>query len=256
MPVLAREGLLRRLVAAARRERLCVLLGGPGMGRTTVAQEALRRLRERDASFTLEEVPDDPDACARALGHASSAPRLLTGGLVMHRVLAESAPARPPDAPDARLVQRFPLVPLLRRDVEDWAARAGEKIDRQELHVAFAATGGHPALVHAWFEARRASPHADVVAKTVLQACHVLLERMQRTLDHPELAAPLQYLLEHRSASVARLRRETGAKKPSLDRLVIAGPVSRTLGERAEIALTCELYAQWRAARQNGSTRS
>ena len=69
-----------------------------------------------------------------------------------------------------------------------------------------------------------------------------LFQRIDAELAHGELKAPWTWLLEHGPCSVAVLRKATGASKPELDRLVMAGPVSRTLGEQAEIRITCGVY--------------
>ncbi len=47
-------------------------------------------------------------------------------------------------------------------------------------------------------------------------------------------------------ARIAALRTATGAQKGRIDRLVMAGPVSRTLAEAAEIAIGCGLYRRHR----------
>ena len=56
---LAREGTVRRVVDGVRRGRAPVLLGGPGMGRTTTAQAAAERLRAEGIEVAVLELGDD-----------------------------------------------------------------------------------------------------------------------------------------------------------------------------------------------------
>ena len=232
----AREGLVRRIVDGALRGRAPVILGGPGVGKTTVAHAAAERLRERGVEAIVLEHGDADE-------HASSAPErvaLRTGGLALHRALG-SAPL------DGRPVQRVPLVPLLRRDLRAWAAAAGYAFSESELEHAFRASGGHAFVFSAWLDACRFTRSGPALEARVLEACEPVFARLDRELAHPELAPIYDWLAKAKSASVLALRRATHATKPVLDRLACAGPISRTLGARAEIAVACELYLRRRA---------
>ncbi len=70
--------------------------------------------------------------------------------------------------------------------------------------------------------------------------------RIDQALGHPELAGLYEWLDQNGPARIAALRTATGAQKGSIDRLVMAGPVSRTLAEAAEIAIGCGLYRRHR----------
>ena len=234
---LAREGTVRRVVDGVRRRRAPVLLGGPGMGRTTTAQAAAERLRAEGIEVAVLELGDD------ALDPGTAPPgavlTLRTGGLALHRALAHG---RSLPQLGGRTPQRVPLVPLLRRDLRAWAAADGFALREDELERAFRACGGHPALFALWLEAHRATTTPDALEQRMERGAEALFARIDRALAPAELAKPWSWLALRGSASVDELRRATGATKPVLDRLAIAGPVSRTLGARAEITATCALY--------------
>ncbi len=64
--------------------------------------------------------------------------------------------------------------------------------------------------------------------------------RIDQALGHPELAGLYEWLDQNGPARVADLRTATGARKGSIDRLVMAGPVARILAaEAAKIAIGC-----------------
>lgn len=238
MTWLAREATLRRVVDGARRGRAPVILGGPGMGRTTVANAAAERLRAEGLEVEILELGDD-DADP---GVSRAGVCLRTGGLALHRALARG---RPLPRLEQREVQRVPLVPLLRRDLRAWAAAAGFALGEEDLERAFRASGGHPAVFAAWLDARRSSRNPAALEKRALASSAELFARLDRVLAQPELAKLWDWIATRRSAPVGEMQRATGATKAALDRLVLAGPVSRTLGSRAEIAVTCELYLRW-----------
>ena len=235
---------MRRIVDAALRGRAPVLLGGPGTGRTTTVNAAAERLRASGATVAVVELGDG----AAELGPAAAgaAITLCTGGLELHRALSRS---RTPPPLDGRALQRVPLVPLLRRDVRAWAAAEGFALREDELERAFRASGGHPALLAAWLDAHRAAPSLEALEERALARSAQLFARIDGALAPPELAKPWGWLALRGAASVAEIRRATGATKPALDRLAIAGPVSRTLGARAEISAACELYLRHCARR-------
>ncbi|MFI5315080.1 MAG: hypothetical protein ACHQ6T_05235 [Myxococcota bacterium] len=231
MSWLAREATVRRIVDGARRGRAPVILGGPGMGRTSVASAAAARLRAEGIAVEVRELGDD-DA---ELGASPTGVCLRTGGLALHRALARD-----------RALQRVPLVPLLRRDLRAWAAGAGFALGEEDLERAFRASGGHPAVFAAWLDAKRASRSEAALEQRVLASTAALFARVDRALAHPELAKLWDWIASARSARVAEIQRATGATKAALDRLAIAGPVARTLGAAAEISVACELYARHR----------
>lgn len=240
MSWIAREGLVRRVVDGVLRERAPVILGGPGVGKRTVAHAAAERLRERGIEAIVLEHGDGDGVPGSAPGSAV----LRTGGLALYRALGA---ARAPRELDGRPIQRVPLVPLLRRDLRAWAAAAGYAFSESELEHAFRASGGHAGVFAAWLDACRFTRSAPALEARVTQACEPIFARLDRELAHPELAPVFDWLVKAKSASVLALRRATRATKPVLDRLACAGPVSRTLGARAEIAAVCELYLRRRA---------
>jgi len=233
---LAREGLVRRVVDGALRGRAPLILGGPGVGKTTVAQAAAERLKERGVDAVVLDHGDTEDVALAAPDQVA----LRTGGLALYRALG------PTRALDGRPVQRVPLVPLLRRDLRAWAAAAGYAFSESQLEAAFRASGGHAFVFAAWLDACRFTRNAAALEARVAEACEPVFARLDRELAHPELAPVFDWLVKAKSASVLALRRATKAGKPVLDRLACAGPVTRTLGARAEIAVVCELYLRRR----------
>ncbi len=211
------------------------------MGKTTVARAAVEELALRGRRVGILELPEDEGDCNRLLDEAPEGPRILTGGLGLHRVLAKRV------APEGAVLQRFPLSPLPRLDLESWARRSGARIGREELLLAFEASGGHPLLFAAWLHTRRSLPAPEAIEKELMTAQSDLFRRIDRELLAAELAAPFAWLEEHGLSSVDELRRATRADKQTVDRLVMAGPVSRTQGERSEIQISCGLYRRWRA---------
>jgi hypothetical protein len=234
---IAREATLRRVVAGALRGRAPLLLAGPGMGRTTTANAAAERLRAQGIEVVVQELGDDATALAPSPDTAGVT--LRTGGLELYRGLART---RALPKLEGRVLQRVPLVPLLRRDLRAWAAAEGFALREDEIDRAFRATGGQPALIAEWLDAHRATPDAESLEERAFARSAPLFARIDAALAHPELAKPWHWLAPRRSASVDEIRRATGAPKTALDRLTVAGPVSRTLGARAEIGATCELY--------------
>jgi hypothetical protein len=234
---LAREATVRRVVDGAVRGRAPVILGGPGMGRTTVVNAAAGRLRAQGVEVAVLEIGDE----SAELGVSRASVTLRTGGLALHREIARG---RMPLV-EKRTVQRIPLVPLLRRDLRAWAAAAGFALPEDDLERAFRASGGHPAVFAAWLDAHRISRSPAALERRVLVSSAELFARIDRELAHPELAKLWAWLAERGSASVREMQRATGATKAALDRLTLAGPVSRTLGSSAEIAVTCESYLSW-----------
>lgn len=226
MSWLAREATVRRIVAGALRGRAPVVVGGPGMGRTTVVTAAAERLRGHGSEVTVLELDDERSELG--VGHSSGV-TLRTGGLALHREIARG---RLPLL-EGRLVQRIPLVPLLRRDLRAWAAAEGFALAEADLERAFRASGGHPSVFAAWLESQRSARPLDM---------NDLFARIDRELSHPELAELWKWLAARGSATVRELQRATGATKAALDRLTLAGPVSRTLDSAARIQVACELY--------------
>ncbi len=109
MAVLARSGLVHRLVGAVRRGRTPIVLGGPGTGKTTVARAADAQLAP---GVGVIELPEDEALDLEALEEVGQRPYILVGGLELHRSLEAQGPAC---RIAGRTVQRFPLVPLTRR---------------------------------------------------------------------------------------------------------------------------------------------
>jgi hypothetical protein len=234
---LAREATVRRVVDGALRGRAPVILSGPGMGRTTVVTAAAERLRAQGVEIEIIELGDE-----RAdLGPSRRGVALRTGGLALHRELARG---RMPPL-EGRIVQRVPLVPLLRRDLRAWAAAAGFALAEDDLERAFRASGGQPAVFAAWLDAHRVARSPAALEKRVLASAAELFARIDRELAHPELVKLWDWLAGRRSATVGEMQRATGATKAALDRLTLAGPVSRTLGSSADISVTCGLYLAW-----------
>jgi hypothetical protein len=236
---LAREATVRRVVDGARRGRAPVILGGPGMGRTTAANAAADRLRAEGRTVAVLERGDDDEDPGVSLADVC----LRTGGLALHRALSRG---RPLPRLEGREVQRVPLVPLLQRDLRAWAAAAGFALGADDLERAFRTSGGHPAVFATWLGARRSTRSLAAVDERVLERSAELFARIDRALAHPELAKLWDWIAARRAAPVGEMQRATGATKAALDRLVLVGPVSRTLGARAEIAVTCESYLRYR----------
>lgn len=236
----AREGLVRRIVDGVLRERAPVILGGPGVGKTTVVLAAAERLRERGIEAIVLEHADAVEDPGSAPESAPGSVVLRSGGLALYRALTAAREL------DGRPIQRVPLVPLLRRDLRAWAAAAGYAFSESELEHAFRASGGHAAVFSAWLDACRFTRSATALEARVAEACEPIFARLDRELAHPELAPVFDWLVKAKSASVLAVRRATRATKPVLDRLACAGPVTRTLGARAEIAVACELYLRRR----------
>jgi hypothetical protein len=237
---LCREGVVRRIVDGALRGSAPVIFGGPGAGKTTLVEAAAARLREQGVAVVVHEHPDDDDRPRAAEGAVC----LRTGGIALHRALVR---ARAESALDGRPLQRVPLVPLLRRDLRAWAAAAGYAFSEGELELAFRLSGGHPFVFAAFLDACRFTRQPAALETRVAKSCEALFARIDRELAHPELAPLWDWIAKAGSAGVEEMRRRVGATKPALDRLVIAGPVSRTLGAKAEIAASCELYLRHRA---------
>jgi hypothetical protein len=231
---LAREATVRRIVDGVLNGRAPVVLGGPGMGRTTVLLAAAERLRERKIECALLELGD-----AATEPGAAGGPVLRSGGLGLHRALSRGRGVR---ELDGRAIQRVPLVPLLRRDLRAWAAAAGVALAEDDLERAFRASGGHPSVFGAWLDAHRFTHLPEALEERALAASRGLFARVDAELAHPELAKLWDWLAPRGRATVGEMRQATGAGKSALDRLSLAGPVSRTLGASAEIAATCGLY--------------
>jgi hypothetical protein len=188
----------------------------------------------------VHEHADDDDFPREAPGVTC----LRTGGISLHRALVR---ARGASSLDGRPLQKVPLVPLLRRDLRAWAAAAGYVFSESELELAFRLSGGHPFVFSAWLEACRFTRVQSALEARVVRSCEPLFARIDRELGHTELAPLWDWIAKAGSASVEEMRRRIAATKPALDRLVIAGPVSRTLGAKAEIAASCGLYLRHRA---------
>jgi len=231
---LAREATVRRVVDGALRSRAPVILGGPGMGRTTVVNAAAERLRAQGIEVAVLELGDE----SAALGASHASVTLRTGGLALHREIARG---RMPLV-EKRAVQRVPLVLLLRRDLRAWGAAAGFALAEDELERAFRASGGHPAIFAAWLEAHRVARSPAALEKRLLASSAALFARIDRELAHPELVKIWAWLAERGGTTVREMQSATGATKAALDRLALAGPVSRTLESSAEIAAACGLY--------------
>lgn len=240
MSWLAREGVIRRVVDGALRGSAPVVFGGPGMGKTTLVEAAAARLREGGIEVVVHEHRDDEDQPREAPGVVC----LRSGGIALHRSLVR---ARADRDLDGRRLQRVPLVPLLRRDLRTWAAAAGYVFSETEFEQAFRGSGGHPFVFSAWLEACRFTRAPAALEARVAELCEPLFARIDRELAHPELAPLWAWIAQAGSASVDDLRRAIGATKPALDRLAIAGPVSRTLGAKSEISASCGLYLRRRA---------
>ncbi len=226
---------MRRVVDGALRGSAPVIFGGPGTGKTTLVEAAAERLREQGVDVVVHEHPDDDDQPRDVAGAVC----LRTGGIALHRALVR---ARAERSLDGRPLQRVPLVPLLRRDLRAWTAAAGYSFSEPELELAFRLSGGHAFVFAAFLEACRFTRQPAALETRVAKSCEELFARVDRELAHPELAPLWDWIAKAGSASVEEMRRRIGATKPALDRLVISGPVSRTLGAKAEIAASCELY--------------
>ena len=248
MAVLARPGLVRRLVGAVRRGRLPVVLGGPGTGKTTVARAAAAQLAP---GVGVLELPDDEALDLEALEEVGQRPCVLVGALELHRSLEAQGPAC---RIAGRTVQRFPLVPLTRRQSLAWVRTiGGGSLPVNEFEPLFRATGGHPSLIAAWVEKRGRGVAVGPLADALVGALEPLFARIDQALEHPELAGLYEWLDQNGPARVTALQTATGARKGSIDRLVMAGPVSRALAaEAAEIAISCGLYRRHRDL-QSGS---
>ncbi len=231
---------MRRVVDGALRGSAPVIFGGPGSGKTTLVEAAAARLREEGVVATVHEHPDEDDFPRAAPGEVC----LRTGGVALDRALVR---ANADSALDGRPLQRVPLVPLLRRDLRAWAAAAGYVFSESELELAFRLSGGHPFVFSAWLEACRFTRVQSALETRAAKSCEALFERIDRELAHPELAPLWDWIAKAGTASVDEMKRRIAATKPALDRLVIAGPVSRTLGAKAEISVSCGLYLRHRA---------
>ena len=166
------------------------------------------------------------------------------GGRELHRSLEAQGPTC---RIAGRAVQRFPLVPLTRRQSLAWVRAIGSRpLPANEFEPLFRATGGHPSLVAAWVEGQGRGVAVSALADALVGALEPLFARIDQALEHPELAGLYEWLDQNGPARVAALRTATGARKGSIDRLVMAGPVSRTLAEAAEIAIGCGLYRRHR----------
>ncbi|MFN0153677.1 MAG: hypothetical protein ACKVUT_04805 [Gaiella sp.] len=241
MAFLARGGLVRRLVDAVHRGRTPVVVGGPGTGKTVVAGAAAALL---SPGVGVVEFSADQALDAEILEKADRRPCIFVGGLELHRALEAQGPA-------CRIaggtVQRFPLVPLTRRQTLAWAqATGGRPLPGDEFEPVFRATGGHPSLIAGWLEERGRGASVSALTDLLLVAFEPLFARIDQALESPELAGLYAWLEQNGPARVDALRAAVGAEKGAIDRLVMAGPVSRTLGEAAEIAIGCGLYVQHR----------
>ncbi len=240
MSWLAREGVVRRVVDGALRGSAPVIFGGPGMGKSTVVAAAASRLREHGVDAVVRELGDEDDWLEPCPGVVC----LRTGSLALHRALVR---AKADASLDGRPLQRVPLVPLLRRDLRVWAAALGYALSESELELAFGLSGGHPFVFSALLDARRFTRVQAAIETRTADACRPIFVRIDAELAHPELARLWDWIAKAKTASVEQMRRAIAATKPALDRLTIAGPVSRTLGAKAEISASCELYLRHRA---------
>ncbi len=226
---------------------MAIVLGGPGTGKTTVARAAAAQLAP---GVGVIELPDDVALNLEALEEVGERPCILVGELELHRSLEARGPTY---RIAGRTLQRFPLVPLTRRQSLAWArAIGGRALPVNEFEPLFRATGGHPFLIAAWVEKRGRGVAVGALADALVGALEPLFARIDQALEHPELAGLYEWLDQNGPARVAALRTATGARKTSIDRLVMAGPVSRTLAEAAEIAIGCGLYRRHRDL-QSGS---
>ncbi len=239
MSWLAREGVLRRVVDGALRGSAPVVFGGPGTGKTTLIEAAATRLREGGIDVVVHEHGDDDDQVREAPGAVC----LRSGGIALHRALVRARGLR---EIDGRKVQRVPLVPLFRRDLRAWTAASGYLLAESEFELAVRNSGGHAYVFAAWLEAFRYTRVPEVLEARVAEACKPIFERIDREFAHPELGPLWDWLARVGNASVEEMTRATGATKPALDRLTIAGPIARTVGAKAEIAVSCELYRRHR----------
>ena len=172
MAVLARPGLVRRLVGAVRRGRLPVVLGGPGTGKTTVARAAAAQLAP---GVGVLELPDDEALDMEALEEVGQRPCVLVGELELHRSLEAQGPAC---RIAGRTIQRFPLVPLTRRQSLAWVrAIEGRPLPPSEFEPLFRATGGHPSLIAAWVDKRGRGVAVGALADALVWACEPLFAR-------------------------------------------------------------------------------
>ena len=239
MSWLAREGVVRRVVDGALRGSAPVIFGGPGMGKTTVVEAAAARLRESGLEVLVQELggeAEQVDACPDVVC-------LRTGGLALHRNLVR---AKSESVLDGRPLQRVPLVPLLRRDLRVWASATGFALSESELELGYTLCGGHPFVFSAWLDARRFTRIQTAIEARSAETCQPIFARIDAELAHPELASLWDWIAKAKTATVEQMRRSIAATKPALDRLTIAGPVSRTLGAKAEISASCELYIRHR----------
>lgn len=240
MELLARGGLVHRLVVAVRRGRTPVVLGGPGTGKTTVARAAAAKSGPSVGLLELDDALPEDDR----VEELSRSPCVFTGGLELHRWLEARGPAC---RIAGRTVQRFPLVPLTRRQTLFWAERAtAASLTRDQAESLHRTSGGHPSVIAAWLEHRARGRPLGSVDDALLRELAPLLARIDRELAHPELGGLYAWLEVNGPARISALRAATGAEKSAIDRLVMAGPVSRTLGEVAEIEVGCGLYTRRR----------
>ncbi len=173
MAVLARSDLVRRLAEAVRRGRLPIVLGGPGTGKTTVARAADAQLAP---GVGVIELPEDEALDLEALEEVGQRPCILVGGLELHRSLEAQGPAC---RIAGRTVQRFPLVPLTRRQSLAWVrAFGGRPLPVDEFEPLFRATGGHPSLIAAWIEKRARGVTVSALADALVGALEPLFARI------------------------------------------------------------------------------
>ena len=207
----------------------------------TVARAAAAQLAP---GVGVIELTEDEALHLGAVEEGGQRPYVLVGGLELHRSLEAQGPSC---RIAGRTIQRFPLVPLTRRQSLAWVrAIEGRPLPVNEFEPLFRATGGHPSLIAAWVEMRGRGVAVGALAGALVEALEPLFARIDQALEHPELAELYEWLEQNGPARVAALRTATGAQKGSIDRLVMAGPVSRTLAEAAEIAIGCGLYARHR----------
>ena len=205
------------------------------MGRTTVLLAAAERLRERRASrrvlLELGDAAIEPGSARAAWSCAAAGSRCTA------RSRADAASASSTAARSSAFRWCRCCAATCAPGPPPPASRSRE----DELERAFRASGGHPSVFAAL--ARRAPLHAraEALEERALARARARSSRAStRELAHPELAKLWDWLAPRGRATVDEMRRATGASKGALDRLSLAGPVSRTLGASAEIAASCE----------------
>ena len=113
------------------------------------------------------ELTDDEALDLEALEEAGQRPCVLVGGLELHRSLEAQGPTC---RIAGRTVQRFPLVPLTRRQSLAWVrAIEGRPLLVNEFELLFRATGGHPSLIAAWVEGRRDGVAVSALADALVE---------------------------------------------------------------------------------------